>query len=62
MQALHKGMPMNFIQALAYRRGAKLLLMLGLFVVLCLAFTTFGPDLVLAEGGAKGPTYCRSLK
>jgi hypothetical protein len=41
---------MNFMQALAYQRSAKLLLMLGLLVVLSLAFTTFGPDQVLADG------------
>ncbi len=42
-------MPMNFMQALAYQRSAKLLLMLGLFTVLSLAFITFSPDQVLAK-------------
>jgi mersacidin/lichenicidin family type 2 lantibiotic len=50
MEGLQKGMSMNFMQVIAYRRGAKLLLMLGLFAVLSLAFITFGPDQVLADG------------
>jgi hypothetical protein len=56
MRGLQKGMSMNFIQALAYRRGGKLLLMLGLFAVLSLAFITFGPDQVLAEEINEGQT------
>jgi hypothetical protein len=47
MVGLQKGMSMNFIQAIVYRRCGKLLLMLGLFAVLSLAFTTFHPDQVL---------------
>jgi mersacidin/lichenicidin family type 2 lantibiotic len=45
-----KRMSMTFMQALAYWRGGKLLLMLGLFAVLSLTFITFGPDQVLADG------------
>jgi hypothetical protein len=48
-------MPASFIQALAYRRGGKVLLMLGLFAVLSLAFATFGPDQVLAGVPDKAP-------
>jgi hypothetical protein len=47
MRELQKGMSMNFMQVIAYRQGAKLLLMLGLFAVLSLAFTAFGPDQAL---------------
>jgi hypothetical protein len=59
MRRLAEGMSMNFIQALAYRPGSRLLLMLGLLVVLSLAFTTLGPDQVLArepmDGGPLPP-------
>jgi hypothetical protein len=56
MGGLQKGMSMNFIQALAYWRGGKLLPMLGLFAVLSLAFITFSPDQVLAEEINEGQT------
>jgi hypothetical protein len=56
MVGLQKGMSMNFIQAIVYRRCGKLLLMLGLFAVLSLAFTTFRPDQVLAEEINAGQT------
>jgi hypothetical protein len=56
MEGLHKGMSMNFIQAIAYRRGAKLLLMLGLLAVLSLAFMTFRPYQVLAKEVNVGET------
>jgi hypothetical protein len=56
MGGLQKGMSMNFIQAIAHRRGGKLLLMLVLFAVLSLAFITFHPDQVLAEEINEGQT------
>jgi hypothetical protein len=56
MGGLQEGMSMNFIQAIAYRRGAKLLLMLGLFTVLSLAFIAFSPDQVLAKEINEGET------
>ena len=55
MRRLQKGMLMDFIQGLAYRAGGKVLLMLGLFVVLSLAFTTFGQDQVLDVMAYDGP-------
>jgi hypothetical protein len=48
-------MPASFIQALAYRRGGKVLLILGLFAMLSLTFATFGPDQVLARVPDKAP-------
>jgi hypothetical protein len=56
MRGLQKGMSMTFMQALAFRPAGKLLLMLGLLVVLSLAFTTFGSDQVLAEEINEGET------
>jgi hypothetical protein len=56
MRRLAEGMSMNFMQALAYWRGAKLLLTLVLFAVLTLAFITFGPDQVLAKEINEGET------
>jgi hypothetical protein len=49
MRGLNKWTPANFFQALAYQQGGKVLLMLGLFTVLSLAFITFSPGQVLAK-------------
>ncbi len=56
MGGLQKGMSMTFMQALAYQRGGKLLLMLGLFAVLSLTLITFRPDQVLAKEVNVGET------
>jgi hypothetical protein len=56
MRGLNKWTPANFFQALAYQRGSKVLLMLGLFTVLSLAFITFSPGQVLAKEVNVGET------
>ena len=60
MLGLQKGISMNFMQALGYRPADKLLLMLGLFVVLSLAFITFLPEPALVEAGSSSqmPPAC----
>jgi hypothetical protein len=49
-------MSMTFMQAIVYQRCGKLLLVLGLFAVLSLAFTTFHPDQVLEADINEGHT------